>query len=168
MNTSIYDRECKSPRTAPKKRQLPNRFWESEIEENGLIHGDQPFRILLADDEPAIRRLNSDLLIEAGYEIDAVENGVMAWDTLKRNHYDLLITDNLMPNMSGVELLEKLHACRRFLPAIMATGTMPDEEVKCQPWFRITTVLLKPYALQELLGAVRNSLRSPLRVRFAA
>jgi DNA-binding NtrC family response regulator len=153
---------------SPGKGQLPTRFWKPEIEENRLIHGDQPCRILVVDDEPAIRRLNSDLLMEAGYEVDAVANGVLAWDTLNRNHYDLLITDNLMPKMSGVELLEKLHACRRFLPVIMATGTLPAEEIKCQAWFRIATVLLKPYTLQELLETVRNSLRSPSHVRFAA
>jgi DNA-binding NtrC family response regulator len=167
MKTLIYDRECKSPEKAPKEGQLPNRFWESEIGANGLMHCDQPYRILVVDDEPAIRRLNSDLLMEAGYEADAVADGVMAWDRLKRNHYDLLITDNLMPKMSGVELLEKMHACHRFVPVIMATGTIPAEEVKCQPWFRIATVLLKPYTLQELLEAVRNSLRSSSRVRFA-
>jgi two-component system alkaline phosphatase synthesis response regulator PhoP len=168
MKTSIYNSECKSPRKTPNKGQLPNRFWESEIEENRLVPGDQPRRILVVDDEPAIRRLNCDLLMEEGYEVDAVTNGVLAWDTLNRNHYDLLITDNLMPKMSGVELLEKLHACRRFLPVIMATGTIPAEEVKCQPWFRIATVLLKPYTMQELLETVRNSLRSPSCIGFAA
>ncbi len=168
MKTSIYDRECKNPEKVPKKGQLPNRSCEPEIGVNGFIHGDQPYRILVVDDEPAIRRLNSDLLMEAGYEADAVADGAMAWDTLRRNRYDLLITDNLMPNMSGVELLEKLHACHRFVPVIMATGTIPAEEVKCQPWFRIATLLLKPYTMQELLEAVRNSLRSSSRVRFAA
>ena len=168
MKTTIYDREFKSPEKAPKKGQLPSRFWEPETGVNGLVHDDQPYRILVVDDEPAIRRLNSDLLMEAGYEADAVADGVMAWDNLKRNHYDLLITDNLMPKMSGVELLEKLHACHRSVPVIMATGTIPAEEIKCQPWFRIATVLLKPYSMQDLLEAVRNSLRSRSRVRFAA
>ena len=164
MKLAIYDRECKSPR----KGQLPNRFWKSETEANRHVLGDQSYRILVVDDEPGIRRLNSDLLMEAGYEVDAVANGILAWNTLNRNHYDLLITDNLMPKMSGVELLEKLYACRRFLPIIMATGTLPAEEIKCQAWFAITTVLLKPYTLQELLETVRKSLPAPSRVRFTA
>jgi two-component system, OmpR family, alkaline phosphatase synthesis response regulator PhoP len=168
MKTSIYEYDCKSLRKVPKIRQSLNRFRESEIEDSRLIHGDHPYRILVVDDEPAIRRLNSDLLMEEGYEVDAVANGVMAWDALKRSHYDLLITDNLMPRMSGIELLEKLHAIRKFVPVIMATGTMPTEEVKCQPWFQIATILLKPYTPQELLEAVKNSLRLPSRVRFAA
>jgi two-component system, OmpR family, alkaline phosphatase synthesis response regulator PhoP len=168
MKTSIDECDYKSLRKAPKIKQYFNQFRESEIEDSRLIHGDHPYRILVVDDEPAIRRLNSDLLMEAGYEVDTVADGVMAWDALKRNHYDLLITDNLMPKMSGVELLEKLHAVRKFVPVIMATGTMPAEEVKCQPWFQVATTLLKPYTLQELLEAVRNSLRLPSRVRFAA
>jgi DNA-binding response OmpR family regulator len=104
--------------------------------------------------------LNSELLIEAGYEVDTAADGVMASELLERNPYDLIITDNQMPRMSGVELLEELYSARKFVPAIMATGTMPATELRCQQWFQIAT-LIKPYTLPELLGAVRNSLRSP-------
>jgi DNA-binding NtrC family response regulator len=157
-----------APGKTPGNEQVPNRFWKPEMAERRVISDDKPYRILVVDDEPAIRRLNSDLLMEAGYEVDAVGNGVMAWEVLNQNHYDLLITDNLMPKMSGVELLKKLHACHRFLPVIMATGTLPVEEIKCEPWFSMTTILLKPYTLQELIETVKNSLRSTSRVRFAA
>jgi PleD family two-component response regulator len=125
MKTSIDGCDYKRVRKTPKIKQSLNQFWESEIEDSRLIHGDHPCRILVVDDKPAIRRLNSELLMEAGYEVDAVADGVMAWDALKRNHYDLLITDNLMPKMSGIELLEKLYAVHKFVPVIMATGTMP-------------------------------------------
>ena len=84
-----------------------------------------------------------------------------AWKLLEKNEYNLMITDNRMPRMSGVELLKKLHATRRFVPTIMATGTMPDEQITCQPWFQIVTTLIKPYTLEELLTAVKRSIRKP-------
>jgi DNA-binding NtrC family response regulator len=61
--------------------------------------------------------------------------------------------------MSGVELLKKLHASRKFIPTVMATGTMPAEEVTCQPWFQIVTTLIKPYTLEEFLTAVKRTIR---------
>jgi DNA-binding NtrC family response regulator len=68
-------------------------------------------------------------------------------------------TDNRMPRMSGVELVKKLHIAGWLVPTIMATGTMPDEEITCQPWFQVVTTLIKPYTLEEFLTAVKRSIR---------
>ncbi|MEI9864901.1 MAG: response regulator [Limisphaerales bacterium] len=82
-------------------------------------------------------------------------------EALHNNNYDLLITDNEMPKMTGVELLEKLHHGRKFLPVIMATGTMPPEDLTHQPWLSVVTTLLKPYTLADLVKTVKSSLRVP-------
>src|ERR1022692_393627 len=82
-----------------------------------------PYRILVVEDDPGILSLNTEMLIRSGYHVDAAVNGAVAWDALQLNSYDLLITDHNMPEMSGVELLKKLHAVRMNLPVIMATGT---------------------------------------------
>jgi DNA-binding NtrC family response regulator len=168
MKTSIIDSECKSSTKVPEINLSQNYCCGSKSENNQHISRNHPYRILVADDEPGIRQLNSDLLKEEGYTVDTVANGVLAWRALERNYYDLLITDNLMPRMSGVELLEKLHTVRKAVPVIMVTGTMPSEEVQSQPWFQIATTLLKPYTLQELLKAVRDSLQLPSGVHLAA
>jgi DNA-binding response OmpR family regulator len=168
MKSSKYRTECKSFVKAPKNKRPPNRFFGSENEESRPRQVEFRYRILVVDDEPDIRRLNSELLIEAGYEVDIAADGVMASELLARNPYDLIITDNQMPRMSGVELLQELYSARKFVPAIMATGTMPAEELKCQQWFQVATTLIKPYTLPELLGAVRNSLRSRLAASSTA
>jgi DNA-binding response OmpR family regulator len=113
-------------------------------------------RILVVDDEPMILQLNSEVLSDAGYDVDSAEDGAAAWDALQLNRYDLLITDHDMPNMSGLELVRKLHAARVTLPVIMASGTMPVEELKRHPWLPIEAKLQKPYTLTELLCAVSN------------
>jgi DNA-binding NtrC family response regulator len=136
--------------------------------ENPPNRGHESNRVLVVDDEPEIRRLNSDLLMDLDFDVDVAEDGLAAWKLLERNEYNLMITDNLMPRMSGVELLKKLHASRRFVPTIMATGTMPDEQVTCQPWFQVVTTLIKPYTLEELLMAVKRSVRKPAEFHLPA
>jgi two-component system, OmpR family, alkaline phosphatase synthesis response regulator PhoP len=119
-----------------------------------------PHRILVVDDEPDIRRLNAAVLMDSGYHVDDVEDGAIAWETLQLKSYHLLITDNEMPKVSGVELLKKLHATRMAVPVIMATGTWPHEEFTRQPWLQPAAKLLKPYTIVELLGAVQEVLRA--------
>jgi len=79
---------------------------------------------------------------------------------LELNGYDLLLTDNLMPGMSGMELLLRLHASRMSLPTIMASGTIPTEELKRYPWLQIEARLLKPYSISKLLETVGEVLRA--------
>jgi DNA-binding response OmpR family regulator len=117
-------------------------------------------RILVVDDERMIRQLNTEVLSCSGYQVDAAEDGAVAWDALQLNNYDLLITDHDMPKVTGVELLKKLHAARMALPVIMATGTPPEEELDRHPWLQIQAVLLKPYTFDELLGTVKNVLHA--------
>ena len=120
-------------------------------------------RILTVDDDPDIRELNTEFLVWSGYDVDTASGGVAAWKALQRNVYDLVITDNQMPDMTGVELLKKLHIHRLRIPAIMATGTLPALETFKEHLFQ-PVILLKPYALDDLLMLVKNVLlgnRSP-------
>jgi DNA-binding response OmpR family regulator len=123
-----------------------------------LCQASPPHRILVVDDEPLVRNLNTRMLIDSGYHVDAVEDGAVAWDALQVNRYDLLVTDNNMPKMSGVELITKLHAARIVLPVIMATGGSPHQEFIRQPWLQPAATLLKPYTVAEFLGTVRSVL----------
>jgi CheY-like chemotaxis protein len=119
----------------------------------------RPHRILVAEDEPTILELNTRALLGAGYQVDAAKDGAAAWDALQLNHYDLLVTDNSMPKISGVELLHKMHDADMALPVIMATGIAPRDEFDLYPWIRPAAMLCKPYSSSELLGTVKNLLR---------
>lgn len=119
-----------------------------------------PLRILVAEDEGVIRRLNAVVLTDSGYKVDTAGDGAVAWEAIQLNSYDLLITDNKMPEMSGMDLLKRLHAARMALPVIMVSGTMPTEELTLQPWLKIAAALLKPYEVDELLATVRNVLHT--------
>ncbi len=119
-----------------------------------------PPRILVVDDEADIRRLNTELLANAGYQVDFAEDGWEAWEELQRNEYDLLVTDNNMPKLSGVGLLQKLHEARMTLPAILVTGEAPLAELARHPWLQVEAMLLKPYSADDLLTMVRNVLHA--------
>jgi DNA-binding NarL/FixJ family response regulator len=62
----------------------------------------QSYRILVVDDEKAVRNLHAEVLTGAGYEVVAVADGALAWDAIQAQHFDLMITDNSMPKLSGV------------------------------------------------------------------
>jgi DNA-binding response OmpR family regulator len=119
-----------------------------------------PRRILVAEDEPDIRQFNTEVLTESGYHVDAAEDGEVAWQSLNTGSYDLLITDYDMPKVSGIDLLKRLHAARMALPVIMVSGRMPTEELKRHPWLQIHVALLKPYTIEDLLGTVKEVLRT--------
>lgn len=87
----------------------------------------------------------SEVLIRHGYHVDAAEDGAVAWDALQANRYDLMITDNAMPHLTGIELLKKLRAARMTLPVIMATGSLPEAEFVVQPWLQPSAMVIKPY-----------------------
>ena len=115
-------------------------------------------RILVVEDDDEIRRLNTEVLIRQGYQVDAAGDGAVAWDALQHNAYDLLVTDNAMPNVTGIELLMKLHGARLAVPVIMATGTLPEAAFTRYPWLQPAATVLKPYTGAELVGAVSRVL----------
>jgi len=115
-------------------------------------------RILVVEDDPLIRRLNTEVLTYSGYLVDAAEDGAAAWVAIQNENYDLIVTDNNMPKMTGVELLQSLHESHQKLPVIMATGTVPQDELDRHPWLQIEATVLKPYTFDELLATVKNVL----------
>ena len=119
-----------------------------------------PPRILVVDDDVAVRQLSAEILMRSGYEVEAAADGAAAWQALNTDTYDLLITDHNVPDLTGVELLKKLRAARMALPVIIAAGALPKEEATPEPWLKPAATLRKPYTVDELLGTVREVLRA--------
>jgi two-component system, OmpR family, response regulator len=117
-------------------------------------------RILVVDDDPDLRRFCAEALAGSGYRVETAEDGAVAWETLQTGVFNLLITDHNMPKLTGVELLQKLHAVRRAIPVIMATGTLPAHEFSRFPWLQPDATLHKPYTTAQLLETVKEVLRT--------
>ena len=125
----------------------------------------QPPRLLLVDDDPDIRSLNADVLVRAGYHVDTAENGVAGWKALQANQYDVLITDNTMPGVTGLDLIKKLRSADMTLAVILASGTVPAEELNRCPWLQVDALLPKPYSVAALLRTVDQVLHTAKSVR---
>lgn len=115
-------------------------------------------RILVADDDVYTRELNAGVLIRSGYEVDTVADGAAAWRALDGERYDLLITDQRMPRVTGLELVQKLRSEDMTLPVILTSELEPVDDLKRFPGLIIDAVVKKPCTLEDLLQAVRRVL----------
>ena len=81
-------------------------------------------KILVVDDDVLIRTLVKRELEKLGFSIDVAANGKLAWDKMERNAPNLVITDINMPEMGGLELLEKIRDDIRLkkMPVLCITG----------------------------------------------
>src|ERR1019366_553439 len=120
----------------------------------------RPGRILVADDDEAVRCLISIALADAGFNVNAVSDGQEAWEALLHKHYDLLVTDNEMPRLTGIKLIERIREQGMSLLVIIASGTFPVERVRNDPQLQIAAALPKPFRIPELLDTVRDVLAS--------
>lgn len=122
-------------------------------------------RILVVDDELVLRQLSVAVLVCVGYEVDTAEDGEAGWEALNANEYDLLITDNNMPRLTGVDLVKRLRYDDVLIPVILVSGEMPTEELNREPWLQLAATLAKPFAPEELVRSVNQILRPTSRSR---
>jgi len=126
-----------------------------------------PQCILVVDDDTAIRDTIAISLIRSGYRVDTARDGATAWKALNEVSYHLLITDHKMPRLTGLELIQKLRTEAMTLPVILISGMMPTEELKQYPWLHVDAMLLKPFAMEELLRTVKKVLNTLVEPPFA-
>jgi DNA-binding response OmpR family regulator len=118
-----------------------------------------PHRILVVDDDSDVRQLSVDVLTGSGFDVDAAKDGADGWAALQANGYDLVITDNKMPRMTGIEMIEKLRDACIISRVIMATGNLPVFEFARKPWLKPDAMLQRPFSNDELLATVKKVLR---------
>ena len=118
--------------------------------------------ILLVDDDSNVRGFLRTLLESEGYFCKEVENGALALDWLKTNRTDLVITDNKMPILGGLDFLERLSSMNiGFHPKIIVhSGNLTEEITKRALNIGAYAVLSKPCKVSELLTTIVQSLKS--------
>jgi putative nucleotidyltransferase with HDIG domain len=115
-------------------------------------------RILIADDEEAIREVVATLLEAQGYQCLAVGNGRQALQALSEHPVDLVLSDMVMPEMDGLQLLSWLRTHDRDIPVIMVTA-MHDVSTALEAMRRgAYDYILKPFERDQLLMGVRRAL----------
>ena len=108
---------------------------------------DNQARILFADDDRMVRQCIFEYLTRAGYAVTAVEDGNQAWEKIQSIPYDLLITDQQMPGMTGAELILKARLGGMTLPVIVAASDLEFYTDSCQRYLHVNALLQKPFVL---------------------
>ncbi len=116
--------------------------------------------ILLVEDEEPIRRLVRRILDRAGYSVLEAENGGQALEILDRSEgrVDLVLTDLVLPGMSGTQLAARLATAHPRVRILLATGYSAEALASRLPQDRHWSIIGKPYAVDELLHVVRRTL----------
>lgn len=117
------------------------------------------FKILLAEDERNLRNVLTATLEKEGYEVTAVEDGSVAYDTFCLGKYDLVITDIMMPVMDGNELTKKVREIVPDTPILMLTALEAIDDKERGFGAGADDYLTKPFALKELLLRIKALLR---------
>ena len=114
-------------------------------------------RILLVDDDDVARETLADMLAENGYHVVEAKTGRVAMDRLRRASFDLLITDLIMPEMDGLELIRAVRAQDTELPIIAMSAAGSQFGFDFLPYakaFGANGMILKPVKLEELIKLI--------------
>jgi CheY-like chemotaxis protein len=118
-------------------------------------------RILLADDEPAVREFVRRALTVHGHEVTAVADGAEALVALSQGEFDLLLTDIVMPVMDGIALALKVAKDYPALRILMMTGYSAERERAHNLHLLVHDVLAKPFTMDQICSAVTAVLAAP-------
>ena len=111
-------------------------------------------KILLAEDDNDMRRFLVKALQNAGYDVASFDNGLSAYNRLREEPFELLLTDIVMPEMDGIELAQKAATIApdirvMFITGFAAVALNPDSQAP-----RDAKILSKPFHLRDLVSEV--------------
>src|SRR5437879_12791013 len=96
----------------------------------GPQHGMTPPRLLVIDDEAAVREVLCEFRSLLGYDVEAAQDGADGLARLARERFDLVVTDLRMSHLNGWDALESAREIAPGMPVIMLTGTATDEDLE--------------------------------------
>ena len=112
-------------------------------------------RVLLVEDEPALRDGIADLLRGDGHDVTAVGDGVRGVEAGLADVYDLVVLDVMLPRMDGIEVCRRLRAARPGLPILMLTARGSEDDKVRGLGEGADDYVTKPFSARELLARVR-------------
>ena len=115
-------------------------------------------RILWTDDEIEVLKPHIYFLREKGYEIDTCSNGNDTVDLVKQNQYDLILLDEHMPGLSGIETLRLIKQARPEIPVVMITKSEEEEIMEAAIGSEIADYLIKPVKPNQILLVLKKNL----------
>jgi CheY-like chemotaxis protein len=122
-----------------------------------------PLNILLADDSVPAQNMGKKILVDAGYNVLTVSNGLEALRRIADAKPDVAILDIFMPGYTGLEICERLRAdpATATLPVILTVGKLEPYRPSDGESVRSNAVIVKPFAAAELVSAVHSLIGAP-------
>lgn len=114
-------------------------------------------RVVVVDDDDAIRLLVGRVLALRGHDVRMAADGVDALDQIRREPADLVILDLMMPRLDGLSVIEELKRDGAPPPVIVMTAAAPSIAKRVPPELVVRT-LGKPFEIQELIDSVASAL----------
>jgi len=118
--------------------------------------------ILIVDDEPALVEIAEEMLAELGYEPVGFGSSVAALDAFRETpeRFDIVLTDETMPVLSGTALAEKIHELRPDVPIVLMSGYAGEQILKRATAAGIDVILRKPLDSRDIAECVARVLSS--------
>ena len=122
-------------------------------------------RILIVEDEPAIRSGLIDVFTYHGFQVDSASDGDEGWHKAQRGPHDLVLLDVMLPGLDGFEICRRIRECDREQAIIMLTARASDEDIIHGLSLGADDYVAKPFSIAELVLRVNAVLR---RARLVA
>lgn len=117
------------------------------------------FHILIVEDDKELSELFSTVLVKNGYKTTRAKDGVEALDALDKKYIDIIISDIMMPNMDGFELIQSIRDAQFNLPVLMITAKESFQDIKRGFLLGIDDYMIKPINVNEMVLRVGALLR---------
>jgi len=120
-------------------------------------------KVLVVDDDPVVRLLVTEYLSSQGYNVEVVESGTEAMNSIPRSKPDFLILDLLMPDMNGIDVLKRLkgNPATASLPIVMMSSDYDSEAITNSYGVSADEYVQKPFGMRDILSALRRVGESP-------
>jgi DNA-binding NtrC family response regulator len=118
-----------------------------------------PFHVLIVDDEKWVQEVFRDFCaLTDAFQIDMADNGADAVEKARANKYDLITLDLIMPEMSGLEVLEAIQQVSPHVPVMIITGNATEKIVNKAGIMGACSVMYKPIKLENFIAEVMATL----------
>jgi DNA-binding NtrC family response regulator len=136
------------------------------VSDNSNSNGSTPMILLVDDEEMVLNSIKAFFAIETNYRLATYTSPVNALENVEQNHFDLVISDYLMPEMDGITFLAKVKEKRPLIPRILLTGYADKENaIKAINNVGLYQYIEKPWDNEDLRLIIRNGLEKTVLLK---
>jgi DNA-binding NtrC family response regulator len=122
-------------------------------------------RILIIDDDENITKVEAEILEDQGYSVDIAGTGTEAIKKTQKNHYDLMLVDIKLPDMEGIEILNKIRDSTPKIRKIMVTGYPTLQNAVAAVNRGADAYITKPFDVEKMLAIIKEQIEKQKQER---